>query len=174
MLRALSSLLTWSMRGNGRYRPLGPNPCFGVELYPEQKRTRYLTPAEYAKVGKALRTATLAPGIRTAIQLLLLTGARPVEIATLQWAFVDLKAAMLRLPDSKTGPKTIFLSPAAVAVFKRWPRHAHSRMSFPVPITQHGLTGIRRRSRIAGGFRTIGLDDVRLLRCAQLSLTYIA
>ncbi len=66
VLRALSSLLTWSMRGERPYRSLGPNPCFGIEHYPERKRTRYLKPDEYARVGKALRTAPLAPSIRTA------------------------------------------------------------------------------------------------------------
>jgi integrase len=131
VIRTLSSLLTWSMRGNGRYRPLGHNPCFGIELYPETKRTRYLTDTEYARVGKALRTSTLAPAIRAAIELLLLTGARPIEIASLKWAFVDQKSRALRLPESKTGPKTIYLSPAAWTVLKRWPLHAHSPYVFP-------------------------------------------
>lgn len=165
VLRALSSLLTWSMRGNGRYRPLGPNPCFGIELYPEQKRTRYLTPSEYAKVGKALRTASIAPGIRTAIQLLLLTGARPVEIASLQWTFIDLKAAALRLPDSKTGPRTIYLSPAAVTIFKRWPRHAHSKYVFPGNDrgTQAGHLHPSTLTHTWADLRsTIDLADVRL------------
>ena len=103
VIRALSSLLTWSMRGNGRYRPLGHNPCFGIELYPETKRTRYLTPAEYAQVGAALRASTMAPNLKTAINLLLLTGARPIEIASLQWLVrID---RVLRLP-TKTGAKT--------------------------------------------------------------------
>jgi integrase len=165
VLRTLSSLLTWSMRGNGRYRPLGPNPCFGVELYPEAKRTRYLTEAEYARVGRALRTAKIAPGIKTALWLLLLTGARPVEIASLRWSFVDLAGHALNLPESKTGKKTIFLSPAAVAILKRWPVHALSLYVFPG-------TGRKRKgdhlhsstlTHAWADLRTaIGLDDVRL------------
>jgi integrase len=165
VLAALSSLLTWSMRGNGRYRPIGPNPCFGIERYPETERTRYLTPAEYAKVGKALRTDALAPGIRTAIQLLLLTGARPVEIVSLQWSFVDLKAATLRLPDSKTGARTIYLAPAAVDLLKRWPRYANSAYVFPG--TDHAKRGAHLHpSTLTHAWAdlrtTIDLPDVRL------------
>jgi len=70
VLAALSALLGWSMKGNGRYRPLGPNPCLGIEKYTEQKRSRYLTPTEYARVGKTLRTAAIAPGIKAAIERL--------------------------------------------------------------------------------------------------------
>jgi len=130
-IRTLSSLLTWSMKGKVRYRVLGHNPCFGVELYPENKRERYLTDDEYARIGRALRTTTVAPPIKTAIELLLLTGARPIEIASLQWSFVDWVGSTLKLPESKTGAKTIYLSPDAVRVLKKWPRHAHSLYVFP-------------------------------------------
>ena len=74
----------------------------------------YLDADQYARIGQALRSASIQPGPRNAIELLLLTGARPDEIATLQWPHVDLVGAALNLPDSKTGEKTIHLSPAAV------------------------------------------------------------
>ena len=89
VLATLSALLGWSMESKGKGQagigPQGPNPCLGIEKYDEQKRKRYLTAAEYARVGKALRAAAISPGIRAAIELLMLPGARPVEIATLQW-----------------------------------------------------------------------------------------
>jgi integrase len=165
ILAALSSLLGWSMKGNGRYRPIGPNPCVGIEKFGEQKRSRYLTAAEYARVGAALRKATIAPGIRTAIELLLLTGARPVEIAGLQWTAVDLPQAALRLADSKTGAKVIHLSPRAVSLLKRWPRHAHSPYCFPG--TGHRDRGAHLHpstlSHTWADLRaTIDLKDVRL------------
>jgi integrase len=166
VLATLSALLTWSMRGNGRYRPLGHNPAFGVERYPEKKRTRYLTDDEYARVGRALRTASLSPAVKTALQLLLLTGARPIEIASLQWSFVDLAKQVLNLPDSKTGEKQIFLSTAAVQLLKKWPRHAHS--SYVFPGTCRGkLKGDHMHSSTlthawADLRQTIQLEDVRL------------
>ena len=48
-----------------------------------------------------------------AIQLLMLTGCRKTEILTLRWEDVDLAANELRLADSKTGPRTVALSPPA-------------------------------------------------------------
>ena len=129
-IAVLSKLLSWSMT-KGRYRPAGPNPCHGIEKFEERRRKRYLDAAEYTRLGQALRSAAIQPGPRTAIELLLLTGARPDEIATLQWPHVDLAGAALNLPDSKTGEKTIHLSPAAVKLLKRWPRFARSSYVFP-------------------------------------------
>jgi integrase len=61
-----------------------------------------------------------APG--SAGGYLLLTGARLGEILQLKWAFVDLEQSALRLPDSKTGRKTIWLSPPAIEVLASLPR----------------------------------------------------
>jgi integrase len=130
VLAVLSKLLAWSMTA-GRARPAGANPCRGVEKFEERRRKRYLDADEYARLGRALRSATIMPGPRTAIELLLLTGCRPTEIATLQWAHVDLPGAALHLPDSKTGAKVVHLSPPAVTRLKRWPRFATSPYVFP-------------------------------------------
>jgi len=53
-----------------------------------------------------------------AIRLVLLTGCRLSEIQTLQWSHVDLELKELRLPDSKTGAKTVRLGDAAAAVLE--------------------------------------------------------
>ena len=49
--------------------------------------------------------AALRPAI-AAVRLLILTGCRLNEIMTLKWEHVDLDAAVLNLPDSKTGAKS--------------------------------------------------------------------
>ena len=49
-----------------------------------------------------------------AIRLLLLTGCRTSEILTLRWT--DLREGALFLRDSKTGPRTVWLSRAALAM----------------------------------------------------------
>jgi integrase len=51
-----------------------------------------------------------------AIRLLILTGARLREILHAKWEYVDFERHMIRLPASKTGKKTIYLSAAAEAV----------------------------------------------------------
>ena len=104
-------------------------------------------------------------GICTAIELLILTGARPVEIASLQWTHVDLKQHALRLTDSKTGPKTIHLSPAAVKVLKRWPRHLGSPYVFPGTGRKDTGTHLHPSTLThtwADLRETIGLADTRL------------
>jgi integrase len=132
-IATLSSFMTWAER-NG-YRRRGQNPCRGVEKFAEHGHKRYLTPDEYARLGKAIRgaakTGAISPAALTAIKLLLLTGCRPAEILTLQWAHVDLKAAVLRLPDSKTGERTIQLPSDAVQLLKKWPVHLGSPYVFP-------------------------------------------
>ena len=133
VLAALSSLVTWCERQG--LRTAGQNPCRGVEKYPERGHDRYLTTAEYARLGKALREAgahgIVARSALAAIRLLLLTGCRPSEVLTLEWSAVDLKAGVLRLADSKTGEKTVQLPPEAVRLLKRWPHHAGSSFVFP-------------------------------------------
>lgn len=164
-LATLSSLLGWSMKGGGRYRPIGPNPCLGIEKYPERKRDRYLAAAEYGRIGKALRQSDLSPAIRTALELCILTGARPVEIASLRRDALDLAGGKLELADSKTGKKTIYLAPSAVRLLKQWPTFVGSPYVFPGTGKKHrGLhlspsTLTHAWADLRG---TIGLDDVRL------------
>jgi integrase len=67
------------------------------------------------------------------LRLLLLTGCRPQEITTLRWADVDLKAKLLRLPDSKTGAKLVHLPAEALKTLKNWPMFDGSPYVFPVP-----------------------------------------
>ncbi|SDB08668.1 site-specific integrase [Bauldia litoralis] len=105
-------------------RPEGSNPCVRVRKYPEIKRERYLSQEELRRLGAVLTEAegTESPFVIGAIRLLVLTGARLSEILTLKWSYVDVETATLRLPDSKTGAKTIFLNPPAIAVLRSIPR----------------------------------------------------
>ncbi len=49
----------------------------------------------------------------------MLTGCRLNEIMTLKWAYVDLEAKELRLPDSKTVAKTVHLGTAVIDRLKK-------------------------------------------------------
>ena len=52
----------------------------------------------------------------------MLTGCRKNEILTLRWKDVDLEAMELHLADSKTGARTVSLSPEAARVLAGIPR----------------------------------------------------
>jgi len=179
VLAVLSSMLAWSVAH--RYRPKGTNPCKGIPKYAEAKRKRYLDAAEYARLGKVLKAArkqgTIASAALTAIELLLLTGCRPDEIATLKWAHVNLSRGALELPDSKTGAKTIHLSPPAVALLRKWPRFAKAEYVFP-GTGRRTLGEHIHGSTLAHTWATIrtaaGIEDVRLYDACRHSFASAA
>jgi integrase len=123
-LAMLSKFFGWAERHG--LRPDGSNPCRHVEKYPEGRRERFLSQAEWARLGDALRQAeadkSCSPWAIAAIRLLALTGARRNEILTLRWAHVSEEHECLLLPDSKTGRKTIRLNAPALAVLHDIPR----------------------------------------------------
>ena len=100
--------------------PEGGNPCRFVSPYRVRKRERFLTEEEFARLGRVLAEAETEGGVMpstvAAIRLLMLTGCRRSEILELQWGDVDLERREIRLRDSKTGPRTVPLNPAAVEV----------------------------------------------------------
>ena len=101
-------------------RPPHTNPSIALRRYPERKRERYLRGEELARLGEAMAHAagTERPEALALVRLLLLTGARLGEIQALRWEWIDWRGRRMRLPDSKTGAKTIYLSEAALAVLQ--------------------------------------------------------
>ena len=100
--------------------PPRKNPCRSVRRYKVRRRERFLTPEEYRRLGRVLVAAqadgSARPGGIAAVRLLLLTGCRRNEIVTLRWDDVDCTARELRLRDSKTGARSVPLTPAVQAV----------------------------------------------------------
>lgn len=96
------------------------NPCRYIEKYPEKQHKRFLSNEELARLATELRISemrkTEMQSAIDAIRLLLFTGCRLSEILTLKWDYVDMESACIRLPDSKTGEKNVFLAPAALEV----------------------------------------------------------
>tara|TARA_R110002096_G_scaffold436036_1_gene665726 strand:- start:1047 stop:2207 length:1161 start_codon:yes stop_codon:yes gene_type:complete len=102
-------------------RPDGSNPCRHVKKFKEEKRERYLSPNELSLLGKTLRKceeeSTESPYVIAALRLLLLTGCRLGEIQTLKWDYIQ--GNCLRLPDSKTGAKKVYLGEAALDILTK-------------------------------------------------------
>ena len=105
-----------------KYRtPAQGNPCRGVERYPEKKRKRYMTPDEARAVARELdANKAKYPAAVAYLYLLILVGARRGEIWEARWDWLD--GNVLRLPDSKTGAKPVYLPPEAMDVIDALPR----------------------------------------------------
>ena len=158
----LSKFFNWCEKQG--LRPDGSNPCRHIEKYKEHKRERFLSDEELARLGAALATAersgTVTPWTLAAIRLLALTGARLSEVLTLKWDYVDCARRQLRLPDSKTGRKSIYLNDAALNVLESIPRlHANPYVICGEKPGAH-LVNIQKPWRRVR--RLADLDDVRL------------
>ncbi len=154
----------------------GENPARAIPKYRARRRERFLTDAEFRRLGAALdgleAGGGLAAGAAAAIRLLALTGCRRNEILRLRWDEVRIEAMELALRDTKTGPRTVPLSPEAAAILARLPRVAQNPYVVPGRKTGAPLSGIFLQWRLVRG--QAGLDDVRLhdLRHSCASLPY--
>jgi len=79
-----------------------------------------------------------------AIRMLLLTGCRFGEMLSLQWSHVDMERRLLRLPDSKTGAKAVYLSEAAMRVLKAIPHAENNAYVFPASKPGKPLLSLRK------------------------------
>lgn len=140
-------------------RPEGSNPCRGIRRNRRKGRERFLTDGEMRRLGAALsRHADRQPLAVAAIRLLLLTGCRKSEVLTLRWS--DYREGHLFLRDSKTGPRTVWLSGPARWVLDELDRTG--RWVFPARRGDRPLDG-NWLDRIWWRFRAeTELDDVRL------------
>jgi len=150
-------------------RPDGTNPTRHVKRFPEKKREGFLDRDELSSLGEALREAErlgeVHPILLAGLRLLLFTGCRVSEVLAFEWSRIDWEAGTIRLPDSKTGPKTIHLGLPALDVLsniKRQGRYVLTAVLEPSqPLSLHTLekawSSIRTRAKL-DGFR---LHDLR-------------
>ena len=161
-LRVLSTMFNWAER-QGIVSD-GSNPCRHVQKYRENKRERFLSESELARLGETLnkfeREGGASQAVIAAIRLLTLTGARLSEILTLRWEHVNFDRSVLRLSDSKTGPKTIYLNAPAVELISELPRIENNPYVIPGQKDGARLINLGKPWRL---IRTEAkLDDVRL------------
>jgi integrase len=149
-------------------RPDGSNPRKHIKKYPEEKRERFLSPAELRRVGEVLREMEQEgielPASIAAVRLLMLTGCRLGEIMNLKWDYVDAPGKALRLPDSKTGAKVVHLGQPAVEVLEKIKRVEGN--PWVILGTKPGarLTDLQpfwQRARARAGLKDVRIHDLR-------------
>ena len=129
------------------------HPCRSIPMNPKRSRERFLTDAEFTRLGQVLdevsgKGSRVSAGAVATIRLLMLTGCRRNEILTLRWEHVDLHAAEIHLADGKTGARTVHLSPSAVRVLKALPRKPGN--PWVIPGNKPGQAHDRHRRGVGG------------------------
>ena len=141
------------------------NPARSVRPNPRRKITRFLSREEIDRLHRALERRVGAKRITPSqrhqidiIRLLLLTGCRKNEIVRLRRD--EVAGNQLRLRDSKTGPRTVFLNAEARSILERMLK-GNREYLFPSP--KDGSRPIDDDLALWYRIRReAGLDDVRL------------
>lgn len=153
--KALNLAVRWGWRED--------NPAAGVRRNHEEKRERYLAPAEITRLGEAL-DAHPEKASCNAIRFLLLTGARKSEALGATWAMFDLASGVWTKPSAHTKQQRVHRVPlSSVALELLLAIKAHSPdpvYVFPGRVEGQPLTDIKRTW--AAVCETAGLSDIRL------------
>jgi integrase len=99
---------------------LDANPAMGIKRFPRKPRERFLTADELPRFFDAVGQLR-SKVARDFILMLLFTGARRGNVASMEWRELDLDARTWTIPASKYKGKvdtTIVLPPAAVAIIE--------------------------------------------------------
>jgi integrase len=169
---AIASIMSWAeqphiLEGGERIpplRPLGSNPAKGVRLNDEERRQRFLTPAEIARLIAALdrRHDQQERSSAALVKFLLLTGARFGEAAAADWRQFDLVAGTWTKPSSHTKQKRTHVTPLSASTLALLHQiRATSNGDFLFP----GRTG-RPLTKVASFWRSVtrqaGIEGVRV------------
>lgn len=143
------------------FLPEHSNPFNGVKRNRKRKIERFLSADEMARLGKALAEALPAYPLQSAaVTLLALTGCRRGEIIHLTWS--EVKGRRLKLTDSKTGPRLVWLGTEAQAVLAGLQRKRGEDRVFPFEgEAESAIDGFWRQLRKRAGLHDVRLHDLR-------------
>lgn len=143
-----------------------PNITAGIKRYREGVKERILSDKEMERVFAAIRTLETEGKVSVhacaAIRFAILTGARPKEIQSIEWRFLDHDRKRVVLPDSKANrQRIIYTNSLAWTVLTSTPRFgkfvfAGEKKDTPYARLTNAWIKVRRLAK---------LPDVRLYDC---------
>lgn len=147
-------------------RPPSSNPCRHVERFSEKARERFLSSAEFARLGETLRLmeGQIHPSGLLAIRLLILTGMRKGEVLSLKWEYLDFPGARISLPESKTGRKVLPLTAPVQKILVGADRTTGNPYVCRGDNSNRPLVGLQKiweRVRVRAGLENVRLHDLR-------------
>jgi integrase len=139
----------------------GENPVKRIKRYPEEQRERFVQPAELPRFFEALKPEP--PLIQVGFQVMLLTGAREMEVFSMRWDDVDFDRATWTIPSSRSKNKKAHYVPlpsAVVELLQAMPRRLGSPYVFATSSkTGHLVNPWHAWGRIKA---RMGVDDLRI------------
>lgn len=137
------------------------NPCKGLRRRTSSFKATYLSEPQWARLGGALGTLRAThPRQVACLQFLALTGCRKSEALGLKWDMIDGSRCLL--PDSKSGPKVIWLGHPARRLLASLPKHnSYVFGEEDVPLCNKALDGIWRKVRMHARLEGVRLHDLR-------------
>lgn len=145
-----------------------PNPIRGIPRPKfDNKRQRYLSATEAERLQRAV-AGSPNRNLRYIVGLLLLTGARKMELLKAKWEHVDLDRKAWHIPDSKTGKgRHVPLSKPAIDLIGQIPKLCDWLL--PNPETKEPYVDIKRAwdtARKEAGLPGVRVHDLRHSACS--------
>jgi integrase len=161
--RMFAMAVKWEMRSD--------NPCKGIERNAEDKRERYLSPEEIARLSDALDKFS-EQQTSDIVRMLLLTGARVGETMQARWSDINLELGRWTKPSAHTKQRkahVLPLSDAAVLLLRRIREAVPAACPFVFPADKDGTT--HRREMKNGWTRICEMAEIENCRVHDLRHT---
>lgn len=146
------------------------NPVIGMRRYPEAKRSRYLTDAEYAAIR-----AVGSDSLRAIMDVAYLTGQRIMDV--LRISLADIGPDGIEIRQQKTGQRLIIeMTPDLAAAIERAKALKRPARAMTLFCTVRGARPYAYRTvrdMFAAAARKAGVEDVRLHDLRAKALTDI-
>ena len=142
-------------------RSPGSNPALGLRRRRNRFQAHPLAEDDYRRLGEALKQIEGAePAAVGIIRFMALTGCRKSEAVLLRWDMID--ANRVALPDSKTGPRSIWLGRPARAILASCPLTAPFVFAAEtMPLSMSRLATVWGKLRVDIGLPHVRLHDLR-------------